>query len=129
MTIYSQMQEKIKKARESCNTKIRKLQKLDETFIQVGVDAEAHVTRLTQWINEHKILSTADYSLVNSLNKKATKMSNTTTEAIKTALEEVGKAIKECEDETERDEQKLYLAAKKYLQGTNWVYIRSWKQS
>ena len=51
-------------------------------------------------------------------------MSTSTRQAIETALKEVCDAIEECEDETDGDEQEQYMAAQKYLWGTNRIYSR-----
>ena len=68
--------------------------------MQLGIDADAYVTRLLQWITENKALSTADNAPVNSLNKKATQMRNNTTEDIETALDEVSAIIEKCDGMT-----------------------------
>ena len=114
--------EKDTRARELYDTKVRKIKKMDKTFVEFGKEAEKHLKRVRDWINEHGTLSTSDYRLITTLNKEAADLGDTTRQSIDNALKEVKEALDQCEDDCQGVEQPLYIAAQEYLSGVNRVY-------
>ena len=109
-------------ARKLYDTKVRKLKKLDKTFMELGKQAISHIKRMTDGINEYGTLALADYKLITSLNKEAVELGDSTRRNIDAALKEVIEAIDGCEDECQEVEQQLYMVAQEYLSGANRVY-------
>ena len=80
-------------AKNLYDSKMKKLKKVDKKFMEVGQIASQHITRLTEWINEHEKLALADYMLITSLNKEAAGLGDNNRRNIDAALNEVIEAL------------------------------------
>ena len=109
-------------AKNLYDSKIKKLKKEDKKFMEVGQIASQHITRLTEWINEHKKLALADYILITSLNKEAAELGDNNRRHINAALNEVIEALEACEEKCDGEEETMYSTAQEYLSGANRVF-------